>query len=47
MKIFCVTCERWIEEDKLEEPFGLSDMEPACPYCQGSDFLDEEIGYDN
>jgi len=29
----------WIgTEDELEAP--LSAMEPCCPYCRGSDFLD-------
>ena len=27
---------------ELEEPYGLSGMEPNCPHCQESDFLDEE-----
>ena len=42
MKIWCCTCERAINDSDLEEPYGLSGMEPACPCCQHNDFLDEE-----
>ena len=33
---------RAINDSDLEEPYGLSGMEPACPCCQHNDFLDEE-----
>ncbi len=42
MKIYCNFCERVIDDSDLEEPYGLSDFEPACPYCQGTDFSDKE-----
>lgn len=42
MKIYCTTCDTIIDDSELEEPYGLSGMEPACPHCQGSDFLDVE-----
>lgn len=44
MKIYCNTCDSVIDEADLEEPFGLSGCEPACPNCQGSDFSDVENG---
>jgi len=40
MKIYCATCDREIDDSELEEPYGLSGMEPACPHCQGTDFVD-------
>uniref|UniRef100_A0A6M3LLA5 Uncharacterized protein n=1 Tax=viral metagenome TaxID=1070528 RepID=A0A6M3LLA5_9ZZZZ len=40
MKFYCNTCEREIDDSELEEPYGLSGCEPACPHCQGSDFSD-------
>lgn len=40
MKIYCNTCDTVIDDSELEEPYGLSGCEPACPYCQGSDFSD-------
>ncbi len=42
MNIYCVTCDTVIDDSELEEPYGLSGMQPACPHCQGDDFLDEE-----
>jgi len=42
MKFYCNTCGSVVDENELEEPYGLSGMEPACPYCQGSDFGDVE-----
>jgi len=40
MKIYCNSCDTIFDDSLLEEPFGLSGCEPACPYCQGSDFSD-------
>jgi len=44
VKIYCNTCDTIINDDELEEPYGLSGMEPACPHCQGNDFSDIEEG---
>ena len=40
--IECQTCG-WVgTEDQLEEPYGLSGIEPGCPACGNNDFLDVE-----
>jgi len=46
MLIYCVTCDRLINDNELEEPCGLSGMEPACPYCHNTDFLDYDYDED-
>ena len=44
MKIYCYDCDTIINDSQLEEPYGLSGMEPACPICQSTNFgdIDEE-----
>ena len=42
MKIYCNGCDKVIDDSELEEPYGLSGMNPCCPYCQSDDFLDIE-----
>ena len=44
MAIYCNSCNIVISEDTLEEPYGLSSMEPGCPHCGGNDFTDIEEG---
>lgn len=38
--IECQTCTWTGEEDELIAPF--SGLEPGCPHCEGTDFLDVE-----
>ncbi len=42
MLIYCNSCDTVIDDSTLEEPFGLSGLEPACPRCHGSDFSDTD-----
>lgn len=41
-KLYCLSCEKIYYESELQEPYGLSGMAPACPYCHSDEFMEVE-----
>lgn len=42
-QICCDTCGSVFNENELSEPYGLSGIEPACPFCGGKDLGEYEL----